>query len=88
MLLDADLLKKIAKTAKMIMKDVQIEALRSQVVAGTNYVVKYSFTNAGRRRFMLAEIFEPLPFTGEAASLTMLTTQQVDADSELPAGLC
>ena len=87
-LLDDDFLETLEDKINRIMRDVEIESIRTQVVAGTNYLVKYSYTNAGRRRYILSQIFEPLPFTGEGLSVTSWSDTKVTFDSEIPAGLC
>ena len=64
---------------------IQAVSSKSQVVAGTNYVVKYRGFNADWRQvYFLAEIFEG--FGGEAEVIA-IELDGVTRTSELPDGL-
>ena len=63
----------------------RVITLRSQVVAGTNYLVKYISSDGERNLVFLAQIFEPLPFTGEPAIVNAISTDSVSEDSAIPA---
>ena len=63
--------------------DVQVISVKSQVVAGTNYSVKYKTTdNSGVETFLLAKIFVPLPYANEPPEV-MTTLYGVGEDSPL-----
>jgi len=48
-------------------------------------MVKYlAISEDGEESYFLAEIFEPLPFTGEAASVTAVRTDAVTEGSSIP----
>ena len=50
-------------------------------------MVKYvALGEDGTESYFLAEIFEPLPFTGEAASVTAVSLDGVTADGPIPTG--
>ena len=67
------------------LSDIEAVSSKSQVVAGTNYIVKYRGLNdAGEEEYFLAEIFEG--FEG-APEVTAIELDGVTADSELPDGL-
>ena len=65
----------------------RVITLRSQVVAGTNYLVKYISSDGERNLVFLAQIFEPLPFTGEPAIVNAVSTDSVTEDSAVPTDL-
>ena len=61
-------------------------AFRTQVVAGNNHIVKYRGTDCGNDPedfFFLVSIYEPLPYTGEAAEV-LAVSEEVLEDSPVP----
>ena len=63
--------------------DVKVISVKSQVVAGTNYSVKYKTTDSsGVETFLLAKIFVPLPYANKPPEV-MTTLYGVGEDSPL-----
>ena len=63
--------------------EVEAVSVKSQVVAGTNYTVKYKVKQEnGFETYVLAKVFEPLPYTNEPPEVTT-AIYGVDADSPL-----
>ena len=71
---DEDILEQMNELIDDDLVDIEAVSFTSQVVAGTNYDVKYLATNAdGEEYFLEARIFEPLPGSGEGPSVTSVS---------------
>lgn len=61
-------------------------AFRTQVVAGSNHIVKYRGTDCDNDLedvYFLVSIYEPLPYTGEPAEV-LAVSEEVCEDSPVP----